>query len=64
MVGQGTQRAIVIESGQQKQVDTRNAKRVNRFLNYAQPRFEEIFEAHKEWRRVKTAVIAIPIQPK
>lgn len=55
-----TQRAIVIESGQQKQVDTRNAKRVNRFLNYAQPRFEEIFEAHKEWRRVKTAVIAIP----
>lgn len=55
-----TQRAIVIESGQQKQVDTRNAKRVNRFLNYAQQRFEEIFEAHKEWRRVKTAVIAIP----
>ena len=55
-----TQRAIVIESGQQKQVDTRNAKRVNRFLDYAEKEFKDIFEVHKEWRRVKTAVIASP----
>lgn len=55
-----TQRAIVIESGQQKQVDTRNAKRVNRFLDYAEKEFAAIFEEHKEWRRVKSALIAAP----
>lgn len=47
------QRAIVIETGQQKQVDTRNAKRVNKFLNYASKEFTTLFEHFVRWREVR-----------
>ena len=51
------QRAIVIESGQQKQVDTRNAKRLNKYLEYVTTQLTNLFEIHKDWRKVRPNIL-------
>lgn len=55
-------RAIVIETGQQKQADTRNSKRINKFLDYLEKELTSIFEAFKDWKRVRPNLISKPIQ--
>lgn len=55
-------RAIVIESGQQKQVDTRNSKRVNKFLDYLDKELTSLFECYKDWGKVKPNIVCLPIQ--
>ena len=55
-------RAIVIEGGEQKQADTRNAKRVNKFLDALEKDLLEVFESFKDWKRVKPNPIFRPIQ--
>ena len=55
-------RAIVVESGQQKQADTRNSKRVNRLLNYLDSELTELFESYKDWDKIKPNPICLPIQ--
>ena len=55
-------RAIVVESGQQKQADTRNSKRVNRLLNYLDSELTELFEKYKDWDKVKPNIVCLPIQ--
>lgn len=55
-------RAIVIETQQQKQADTRNSKRVNRFLDHLQKELTELFDRYKDWDRVQPNPICLPIQ--
>ena len=55
-------RAIVIEGGEQKQADTRNAKRVNKFLDALEKDLLDLFERFKDWKRVKPNPITKPIQ--
>lgn len=55
-------RAIVIEGGEQKQADTRNAKRVNKFLDALEKDLLDLFERFKDWKRVKPNPISKPIQ--
>ena len=55
-------RAIVVDSAQQKQVDTRNSKRVNRLLNYLDSELTELFEKYKDWDKIKPNPICLPIQ--
>ena len=55
-------RAIVVESAQQKQADTRNSKRVNRLLNYLDRELTELFEKYKDWDKVKPNIVCLPIQ--
>lgn len=55
-------RAIVVDSAQQKQVDTRNSKRVNRLLNYLDSELTELFEKYKDWDKVKPNIVCLPIQ--
>ena len=55
-------RAIVIETEQQKQADTRNSKRVNRFLDHLQQELTELFDRYKDWDRVQPNPICLPIQ--
>lgn len=55
-------RAIVIETEQQKQADTRNSKRVNRFLDHLQEELTELFDRYKDWDRVQPNPICLPMQ--
>ena len=42
-------RAIVVETGQQKQADTRNAKRINKFLDSLEKELTRFFDDFKDW---------------
>ena len=55
-------RAIVVESGEQKQADTRNAKRINKFLDKLEVELTDFFESFKDWRKVAPNIICAPIQ--
>lgn len=57
-------RAIVIESGEQKQADTRNNKRVNKFLDSLEKDLIDFFERFKDWRKVQPHICFLPIQSK
>lgn len=54
-----TQR-VDVEEGKQKQKETREAKRVNKFLDYADKQFTDIFKTHREWRKVKAPFFLKP----
>lgn len=55
-------RAIVIETQQQKQADTRNSKRVNRFLDHLQKELTELFDRYKDWDKVQPNPICLSMQ--
>ena len=57
-------RAIVIESGEQKQADTRNNKRVNKFLDSLEKELLKFFEDFKDWKQVAPNIFCAPIQSK
>ena len=57
-------RAIVVETGQQKQADTRNAKRINKFLDSLEKELTRFFDDFKDWRRVAPNIYTAPIEMK
>ena len=55
-------RAIVVETGQQKQADTRIAKRINKFLDCLEKELTTLFDNFKDWKKVAPNIICAPIQ--
>ncbi len=55
-------RAIVVETGQQKQADTRIAKRINKFLDCLEKELTTLFENFKDWKKVAPNIITAPIE--